>query len=205
MKTLFQKVLVAPIFIMTFFLSAWGTNAGAEGFGDTLGQELNTALTLAQDAYGKVQDYEARFEKREEDGGVLGLPEKIFFKYEKPFKIFMNWLDGPRSSISEPQRRSWGNLTILNEWKRRYPDRDPIEIHRRFWGVELLCPGGGQYVWNEKDRTMESTVFGHPLAPKQPDQVAAQTPLFESLKFGLTFELGGLRTRVEVERPKPAE
>lgn len=109
MKTLFQKVLVAPIFITTFFLSAWGTNAGAEGFEDTLGQELNTALTLAQDAYGKVQDYEARFEKREEDGGVLGLPEKIFFKYEKPFKIFMKWIDSKKKGLQIVYERGKNN------------------------------------------------------------------------------------------------
>ena len=117
----------------------------------------------------------------------------------------MRWLDAPRSSLNESQRRSWANLTILNEWKRHYPDHDPIEIHHRFWGVELQGPGGGQYVWNEQARTMESTVFGHPLAQKQPAEVAAQTPLFETLQFGLTFELGGLRSRVEVERAKPVK
>ena len=65
------------------------------------------------------------------------------------------------------QTQCWGNLPILNEWKRLYPDRDPVEVHRQVWGVELVCPGGGKYVWNEKFRTMESTVYGHPGEPKE--------------------------------------
>ena len=64
------------------------------------------------------------------------------------------------------QTLCWNNLPILNEWKRLYPDRDPVQVHREVWGVELVCPGGGKYVWNEKYRTMESTVYGHPGEPK---------------------------------------
>ena len=60
------------------------------------------------------------------------------------------------------QLRAWGNIPILNEWKRRFPDRDPLAVHRQIWQVELVCPGGGKYVWNEKWQTMESTVYGHP-------------------------------------------
>ena len=65
------------------------------------------------------------------------------------------------------QTHCWNNLPILNEWKRLYPDRDPVEVHRAVWGVELVCPGGGKYVWNEKFQTMESTVYGSPAAPKE--------------------------------------
>ena len=60
------------------------------------------------------------------------------------------------------QTQCWGNLPILNQWKRLYPDRNPVGVHRAVWGVELVCPGGGKYVWNEKYETMESTVYGHP-------------------------------------------
>ena len=58
------------------------------------------------------------------------------------------------------------NLPALNEWKRLFPDRDPVAVHREVWGVTLVCPGGGNYVWNEKYATMESTVYGHPGQPK---------------------------------------
>ena len=68
---------------------------------------------------------------------------------------------------SQMQRLAWSNLPILNEWKRRYPDRDPVVLHEQFWQTRLVCPGGGKYVWNEKWQTMESTVFGHPGEPKE--------------------------------------
>jgi hypothetical protein len=97
-------------------------------------------------------------------------------------------------------QRSWSNLPILNEWKRRYPDLDPLLVHQRLWGARLYCPGGGQYVWNATDGTMESTAFGHPGAPKLAP--TARTPLddVESAHFGLSFELEGLRGRVELRR-----
>ena len=64
------------------------------------------------------------------------------------------------------QSLSWSNLPILNEWKRRYPDQDPVAVHERVWKIRLICPGGGRYVWNDEWQTMESTVYGHPGQPK---------------------------------------
>jgi hypothetical protein len=99
------------------------------------------------------------------------------------------------------QTQAWGNLPILNEWKRRYPDRDPLELHQRLFQARLLCPGGGKYVWNEKWQTMESTVYGHPGEPKPGP---AAPPALEALSraaFGLSFEEhDGLRARVRLEK-----
>ncbi|MBN2580901.1 MAG: hypothetical protein JXB10_18085 [Pirellulales bacterium] len=98
------------------------------------------------------------------------------------------------------QARAWSNLPILNEWKRRYPNEDPVKLHARFWQTELVCPGGGKYVWNAKWQTMESTVYGHPGAPKEGPPAP---PLLESLTrgdFGLTFEEQGLRAKVILAR-----
>jgi hypothetical protein len=98
------------------------------------------------------------------------------------------------------QAQSWGNLPILNEWKRLYPDRDPVEVHRQVWGVELVCPGGGKYVWNEKYGTMESTVYGHPGEPKDGPPAPPVLSSFSNADFGLTFEHQGLRARAVLER-----
>ncbi|MHB9078251.1 MAG: hypothetical protein ACYC3X_12235 [Pirellulaceae bacterium] len=98
------------------------------------------------------------------------------------------------------QTRAWSNLPILNEWKRRYPDQDPVALHEEFWQTRLICPGGGQYVWNDACQTMESTVYGCPASPKEGPLAA---PGISSLKFGnfgLTFEDQGLRARVSLER-----
>ena len=103
------------------------------------------------------------------------------------------------------QASAWGNLPILNEWKRRYPGRDPVDVHRQLWHAELLCPGGGKYVWNEKCGTMESTVYGHPGDPKQGPPAPPVLSSFRKADFGLTFENQGLRARATLERQVPPE
>ena len=97
------------------------------------------------------------------------------------------------------QASAWGNLPILNEWKRKYPDRDPVDVHRRLWHAELLCPGGGKYMWNEKCGTMESTVYGHPGDPKQGPPAPPVLSSFRKADFGLTFENQGLRARATLK------
>jgi hypothetical protein len=98
------------------------------------------------------------------------------------------------------QNRAWSNLPILNEWKRRYPDQDPVALNERVWKIGLLCPGGGRYVWNEKFQTMESTVYGHPGEPKVGPPTPPALMDFARAAFGLTFENQGLRARVSLER-----
>jgi hypothetical protein len=106
--------------------------------------------------------------------------------------------------VRQMQELCWNNLPILNEWKRLYPDRDPVAVHRAVWGVELVCPGGGKYVWNEKYRTMESTVYGHPGQPKQGPPAPPVLSDFQSGDFGLSFENQGLRARAVLRRPTAA-
>ena len=101
------------------------------------------------------------------------------------------------------QLRSWDNLPILNEWRRRYPDRDPVELHEQAWNARLVCPGGGRYVWNEEWQTMESTVFGHPGRPKQPGELPAPWHSIRSGNFGVTFEQQGLRAKAVLSREAP--
>ncbi len=102
------------------------------------------------------------------------------------------------------QRLAWNNLPILNEWHRLYPDIDPVELHERVWHLRLICPGGGRFVWNEDFRTMESTVYGHPGAPKAGPAVPPALGQLRSADFGLTFENQGLRARAVLKRA-PAE
>ena len=101
------------------------------------------------------------------------------------------------------QQRCWANLPILNEWKRLYPKRNPVDVHETHWQVRLLCPGGGSYIWNEDFQTMESTVFGHPGEPKKAPRTALPLANAKSLNFGIDFEHKGLRARVVIERTKP--
>ena len=103
------------------------------------------------------------------------------------------------------QRRAWANLPALNEWKRRYPKRDPVRMHREHWGIELRCPGGGKYVWSEAWQTMASTEYGHPGAPKSGPKFPAVVRQIGSANFGLTFEHKGLRARMELQRQRPRQ
>ena len=101
------------------------------------------------------------------------------------------------------RQSSWANLPILNEWKRRFPTEDPLMVHQRLWDAKLLCPGGGEYVWNEQDQTMESTVFGSPSTPKNPAKVPQLLQGFGGFEGGISFENKGLRARARLERTEP--
>ncbi len=107
---------------------------------------------------------------------------------------------GPREYQSLMQARAWSNLPILNEWRRRYPDRDPVAVEEQVWHTALLCPGGGKYVWNADYQTMESTVYGHPGQPKLGPDVPAPLENVQWIDFGLTFENRGLRAKAQVNR-----
>ncbi len=98
------------------------------------------------------------------------------------------------------QRQCWANLPILNEWKRLYPDRDPVKVHQQVWGVELVCPGGGKYLWNDQYRSMASTIYGHPGQPKDGPPAPPMLSSFAAGSFGLTFENQGLHARAELSR-----
>jgi hypothetical protein len=110
-----------------------------------------------------------------------------------------------RDSRNWLQIRSWSNLPILNEWRRLYPDQDPVELHHRIWHEKLVCPGGGQYVWNAEWQTMESTVYGHPGQPKAGPFAPPGMLDYSFANFGLTFEEHGLRARVTLDRATPPE
>jgi len=101
---------------------------------------------------------------------------------------------------SAQQLLAWNNLPILNEWKRRYPTRDPLKLHEQFWQTKLLCPGGGTYVWNEEWQTMESTVYGHPGQPKAGPKVIRPLARVSAANLGITFENDGLSARVVLQR-----
>jgi hypothetical protein len=98
------------------------------------------------------------------------------------------------------QRLAWSNLPILNEWKHRYPDQDPVRLHQRFWQTKLVCPGGGRYVWNEQWQTMESTVYGHPGQPKSGPENILPIGNITSANLGVSFENQGLSAKVVLER-----
>lgn len=100
------------------------------------------------------------------------------------------------------QNVAWNNLPILNEWKHRYPDQDPVALHERIWKTRLRSPAGDGYRWNEAWQTMESISYGHPGEPKTGPSFPTALREVARANFGITFEEDGLRTRVEMEQQK---
>ena len=101
---------------------------------------------------------------------------------------------------AQMQARAWSNIPILNEWKRRYPDEDPVKLHQRLWHTRLRSPEGGGYVWNEAWQTMESADYGHPGEPKPGPSLPPLLEHVKSVNFGVTFEDQGLRARMSINR-----
>lgn len=127
------------------------------------------------------------------------LGSNVCFKVDQSFVPILESLFRDQFRPAQ-QRLAWNNLPILNEWRRRYPQQDPVKLHQQFWDTTLLCPGGGHYVWNEEWQTMESTVYGHPGQPKSgPDKLQPLGNVL-SANLGLTFENQGLSAKAVLER-----
>lgn len=109
----------------------------------------------------------------------------------------VEWLD--IATKDQLLARSWGNIAILNEWNRLGAD-DPVDFHEEQWGSRLVCPGGGEYVWNAAHQTMESTVFGHPAAPKEGPLLPPALDALEALDLGLAFERFDIAPDADEER-----
>lgn len=77
-------------------LLALGMIAGAtlplEG---AAGAELLRLLDQAERRYAEVEDYAAIFLRRELIGEVLRPQETILLKFQRPFKVYLKWLQGP--------------------------------------------------------------------------------------------------------------
>ena len=117
-------------------------------------------------------------------------------------KIFqaMETLSGDDGYRGELQMRAWKNIPILNEWKRLFPGRDPVELHEKLTGIRLLCPGGGKYVWNDAWKTYESSVFGHCADPKRGPEDCLPFEGWTWGNFGVTLEKEGIRARASITK-----
>ena len=56
-------------------------------------------------------------------------------------------------------------------------------------------------MWNDKFKTYESTVFGHPANAKSPKRISILGN-WSKVGFGINFENDGLRVKAELERMK---
>jgi len=85
---------------------------------------------------------------------------------------------------------AWRNVSIMNEYQRRFPDQNPVAVHERLWGERLFCPNDGSYKWNETLRTFEPEL----------DEMPQNSPIanVKEADLGVTFENEGIRARVQL-------
>ena len=69
-----------------------GTGLPARGSADVDGLRL---LGQAERRYAEVKDYTTIFLRRELIGDILRPQETILLKFQRPFKVYMKWLEGP--------------------------------------------------------------------------------------------------------------
>jgi hypothetical protein len=84
-------------FLAVFSALFLAANAGAESAVDAA--RLSQAIRDGAAAWSQVRDYEARFIKQETSEGKTGPEETIFLKFEKPFKIFLGWLNTHKKGL----------------------------------------------------------------------------------------------------------
>lgn len=155
-------------------------------------------LSLREDLVQRAID---RFQSRQagEVPTHTWLGESVALSIGPGFKPVLDAFLG-REWGRERQRMAWKALPILNEWRAVAGARDPIAFHTQHWGVELRCPAGEGFVWNEEWQTYESSVFGHPGQPRMGDRLPALVRAARGAELGLTFAQDGLRARVRIDR-----
>ena len=101
-------------------------------------------------------------------------------------------------SISQRRKmQSYRAIPILNEWRKMWQDKDPVAEHFQRFGVDIFCPGGKGYQWNEQDMTMESIVYGHPAKPKKNTDNNSFLDAFGQVESAIKFENDGLRVKLK--------
>ena len=128
------------------------------------------------------------------------LGQTLALQLNSGFFSRIDYLMLSRSYRAYVRERSWSNLPILQEWKREFPDTDPLEIQRSYWGQKLNCAGGGEYRWNSDHHSFYSTAQGSPVQPRYPMGIPVPWREIRSLDAGLRLEADGLRARFDLIR-----
>jgi len=162
-------------------------------------------LTLSEEMLKAALDRRATRRKAAAEGKTLARPGQPWLGESMCLQAMRGALDIIRDLADDQyqktmRRRAHDNIPILNEWKRLFPDRDPVDVHEQVWQTRLVCPGGGSYVWDEDWQTMTSTAYGRPGAPKDGPAWPQAVRRLLSGNLGVTFEHQGLRARADLAR-----
>lgn len=95
---------------------------------------------------------------------------------------------------------SWAALPILNEWKRQFPEQDPVQVHFEYFKETIQCPGGKGYQWNEAIGSMESVAFGHPEALRENFEAIPWLENWDQAKAAISIKEREFRLEAELSR-----
>ena len=124
-------------------------------------------LSLNEDLLKRAITRNLKFAASKKEAPEMDSPAYQVFAQTKmkALHTYMNLIGGRLSQ--EQLFASWEALPILNEWKKVFPDRDPVQVHYDYFKETIQCPGGKGYQWNDELDSMESVAFGHPEAPRE--------------------------------------
>ena len=153
-------------------------------------------ITLSERHLKKAMDLELHEFSEEQ---LAGLPKakSMMIDVDPAMLNVIDKIDGGSAISSRQSEVSWDALPILNEWRRLFPDQDPRKTHQKLLGVSLDCPGGKGFRWNAEHKTMESVVFGHRGAPREPEKKQGLIK-YGRMHSGIDFLDDGLRLRMHL-------
>jgi hypothetical protein len=76
-------------------VGVWATGCGDAGAAELPAAHLLRLLDAADKQYAHVHDYTAVMVSRERVKEVLQPEERILLKFQRPFKVYMRWMEGP--------------------------------------------------------------------------------------------------------------
>lgn len=74
--------------------------------------DIDVLLQRAQKSYSKINDYTGILHKQERIGKKMREKETIYFKFKKPFKIYMKWIKKPYKNREMIYVEGWNNNKI---------------------------------------------------------------------------------------------
>ena len=81
-----------------------------------------------------------------------------------------------------------------------------LDDARTLYGIDFLSPGGGEYTLADDGRTMQHTLYGSQLQPRQPERPAPDSDTAQALgglggvTVSLTFLEDGLHAVLQIDR-----
>lgn len=109
---------LVPLLVLGIISGAPLPTEGAEE------SDLLRFLELAERSYAEVRDYTAILLRRELIDDALRDQETILLKFQRPFKVYLKWLDGPGKGRE--------GLYVAGANKGRFLVREPRGIRRLF-------------------------------------------------------------------------